>query len=61
MKRDCRECPYCGAKDSIVYIRPYSPWHDEFLICENCDSTYSINLEHKGDVRSPDDEGSNLK
>jgi len=32
------KCPKCGGE--LVIVAPDEPWHDEYLCCGDCNSTY---------------------
>ncbi|MGO8699942.1 MAG: hypothetical protein ACLQVY_19780 [Limisphaerales bacterium] len=35
-----RECPTC--KVSLHTVKANEPWHDDYLICPQCDSTFNL-------------------
>jgi len=47
MVKENEICPHCK-KGTLVKVDADEPWHDVYLICPKCDSTYNVTDDEKG-------------
>jgi len=44
------KCPHCG-KGKLVIVEGYEPYTEEHYQCDNCDSTYTLEVIENAKIR----------